>query len=417
MRRLLGFGVLCAALLVVAAGASSCRCSEDNGEEARLRKTVDAAPVHLYVGAKNAVARGASDAELEAIRRFVVDYVAADRKGGAAPPPRLSLGQLASAAKALVRMRADGAAIVRSDDEAGAVPLLPQILPGDASIAGVTTNGEHALFLVVLFALKVYPESPAPVPEEILLYEAWRTKPDALALPGAAEVTHAIRAVVFGSNDFCDLAAADAEHLAEGAYDSRELASVLALLPARPGGEGALSDAATVGRIASVLEGLAEGSVAICYSKRGDGERTGAATRRFVDAIRRTGTDSDELVLLSAFASCAEGEGEAGAAELARFAQRPGAAARAAEIAALTEYCRRTEGDPSAVFRKLNLAALALQVGALEIQRTGLHERAEELSAYRAIRAVERAVSTLLAAKDVAGAVQGLGGAARGLLD
>ena len=197
------------ALLFFAAIGLSCGKKTD---EEILKERIDSPVVHLYLASKIAILKADQSAEAKAARDELMRAIAALRgTEGPEGERRLSPRDALTLAKALYELRAEGKELLESGDEKGMAPILPKLFKPTPELAQVLDlNLEHALLLGGLLGIKFHPRTPAPVPDEILLYEAWMTKPAELKLPGIKSPAHALKAVVYGQNELCDLASAEA---------------------------------------------------------------------------------------------------------------------------------------------------------------------------------------------------------------
>jgi len=293
-------------LLVVA-----CDCGDDpSSDEERLREAIDTSSVHVYVAAKAALADGDGDAA-EKLRALSTTWSEVAR-GEASPQQAagsLSLTELASVGRAVWNLRDSGARLVRNGEDPP--PLLPVLLraTGEEALAGrIHANDEHAILLLSLFALKFHPGSPAPLPDEILLYEASRTRPDDLSIDGLAPPVRGVRAFVYGTHELCDLASRDAAELDDLTAD--ELEGLVATL-----GGTSLSEPQT--RVASAsLQALAHGATGHCYLDREEDERAREELTAFCDAAEAAGFEGHELTLTRAWLAHHAGDPQEAAAML-----------------------------------------------------------------------------------------------------
>lgn len=382
-----------ALLPVCAIAASGCLCSRERTDEERLAEQLDTTAVHVYVALKVALTSGADDpATREASQRAraLLEKLRTSRSGGG-EGAEVGVGDAVALAKALWGLRETGARIARGEGEEAGV-LLPAVLARAGAppelVAAIDANAEHALFLVVLSVLKVHPRSPVPVPEEIVLYEAWKTDPPQVAIPGAAATLHAVKAWVYGNNGYCDLAESETTAVERAGLDSAELTQGLALLgmTGRSEAGGAVDDLSWVG---PMLELVGHGAVAICNLDRGDDPKARAATRRFIASAREAGLAGEELEFLEAYVECGEGQAEAGRARLKKIAAaRGGSEAQHEDLQMLGAYCEAADATSNETLRKVVLAAKLAGLAFGKLQQSGAAEELERTDVYRAVEDV-----------------------------
>jgi len=293
----------------------ACDCEEKSDME-RLREQVDTTKVHLWVATKVAITKANSDdptvatartqlmALMEAYHAGSVadpeDIADADADGdGEAdePVPTLSASEAVELAVALWDLRATGARIVREDSEDELDPVLPMLLAArgipESFTGRIDANTEHALFMLGLFAVKLHPRGPTPVPVEILLYEAMHVDVDQLGFVGLKDPTLAARSYLYANSDYCDLAKADAAALDQG--EAQQLSELMTEL----GGEGLAAEDAR--RAAGALQAIGHGSTAICYLNREDDDNAQEELQAFVDAAERGGAAPEDLAIIRAY--------------------------------------------------------------------------------------------------------------------
>lgn len=312
---------------------SGCHCGKKSDEEI-LRERIDTTSVYLYVASKIAVTKADGSPEVAAARKelFAVievlgkaaaaHHAASLASSGSATPasstvpaalpvgtaapvapaaPKLEAADYAKLAKALWGLRSEGQEIVRSGREDQLAPILPVLLADSPEnkevIAVLDVNTEHALFLTGFFALKFHPKSPVPLPEEILLYEAWSTHSDKVRLEGMAPLVQAMKATVYGMNALCDLAAQEGA-LAEAAKD--DPAAMSASFRKMSGNRAQLDKEQAV-LVNAAARALAHGAAGKCYLDRDEREKALVEIEKFIDAAHLLGVPQRETALLRAY--------------------------------------------------------------------------------------------------------------------
>ena len=198
-------------------------CTRKESDEARLKKLIDTLPVHVYVGARAAIADTSDSRQLKVLRQRLIRIVVSGQTRDGKQED-LSLSELGGVARQVVRLRRRGAQMVREGKDSP--PILPVVLGQQRFGPGYDANTEHCITLAGMFVAKFHPRSPVPVPEELLLYEAARADPTRKPVATGAMPLHAIRAVIFARNALCDLA----QREASAAFDAPNTKRLRALL-------------------------------------------------------------------------------------------------------------------------------------------------------------------------------------------
>lgn len=400
--------------LLVAASACDCDCSEPTEEE-RLRAMIDTSSVHLYVAMKIAVTKTGDDPQVQRTRAQLLEVFAAlrrlseERSAGdtsesleeAVAGAVATSGNVLTLARALYELRAEGAEVVRTRSEDGLSPVLPVILAERAPelLPYWDMNTEHAVFLLALFVLKSHEKSPAPIPMEVLLYEAWMTDPATLRLPGLEAPVRSVRAHLYAGRALCDLARADADALAEADPEARHRAMRETF--------DTIGSAATdeeIRMLAALSRALAHGSTALCYMDRKEDEKAREELQRFVDAAEDAGVPPADTAIIRAYLAFHQGDIEATrryleqAKESELFDER-----EREDIDELLRYLRETE-DPDALtelYDRAFFATFTVRLVLHRIERSGLVEHLEESPVYAGAYAwVVGAGRTIGAARD-----------------
>ncbi len=384
------------AVLVTIAGSSGCRKKTD---EQRLRAKIDCTTVHLYVATKVALTGDPTNADVQNTRRllftaaqtsmrlFAATEHALNRTAGAtptqavAPTETLHPQDIATLAVALWRLRAEGARLVRTGDD----DRIPSVILAIATIASLTLapelrsmlnpSAEHALFFMVLLAMRFDSRVPIPVPPELLLYEADRTHAEQTGLLGLEGLLHAAKAYVYGTNDFCDLAKVETR-----AVDAAQMDPLLAASTLRTLSNNRVSlqrsEALSMNASARVL---AHGSIAMCAAKQGDTRQTINELGSVLDALNDLGISSDETATLRAFVAYEQGNTTGARAALAQARQSTTIDATTRnQIAALDAAI--AANDRRAVRHVMNDAAIAQILARILYCRL---ERSGALAAFR----------------------------------
>ena len=371
----------------------ACQCDEQTDEE-RLRERIDTTSVHLYVASKVALTKADDDPVVGAARVQLMEAIGRVQalRHGAPPAPgkaptgnspsdgtRIRAEDAAALVRALVELRAIGRDIVRSDSEDELEPMLPVLLTllGKPEMASrIDINTEHAILTLAFVALKFDERSPAPIPMEILLYEAYRTDPARIGYPGLEPLVRSVKAWIYGQNDFCDLAKVESDALAAGDPTDRQrlLGAALQDLGAGP------LDGAELIKLEAATRGVAHGETAVCYFARDDAEAARPELARFCDAAEEFGIERAELALLRAYLAYHDGD----VAETRDYLRQAKASTRIddderAEIDRLIAYLDRDDrGAFDGYFDRAFFATVVARLLISEIGNSGLMDKAKE---------------------------------------
>ena len=286
---------LFALVFFVAIGLS---CGTKSDEEI-LQERIDSTPVHLYLATKIAILKADQSPEARAARDELMRAIAALRgTEGPSGERRLSPRDALTLAKSLYELRAEGQELLESGDEKGMTPILPKLFKPTPELEKVLDlNLEHGLLLGGLFGIKFHPKTPAPVPDEVLLYEAWMTKPATLQLAGLKAPLHALKAVVYGQNELCDLAQAEAKSTREASADLANTAGALQTLS----GGAAKPSEASAKKFGAALRTLAHGTCAMCFQNKKEKEKSLEELDAMVIAAEEMGVPPGETALIRAY--------------------------------------------------------------------------------------------------------------------
>lgn len=436
------------ALALALAGCGSCR--PERTDEEKLRERIDTPKVHLYVAMKIAVTKSGEDGDVALARAALLVALAsaadfytqlgrlsaddaraveppdgadlrrvAERAGRSAGDAARRAGELAKDAVALTAalwtLRSVGAEIVRGEREDDLPPVLP-ILLAESGLPPplrekIDANAEHALLLSVFFVLKTHPKSPAPVPDEIVLYEASRTDAATLAFVGLRPIVHAVAAWVFGTAELCDLAARQARGIPEQPDDAwrRALAADLALLGDERVDPAVPEDARKLDTLHAAALGMSHGEAAVCYLQR---EQEPEALRELAvlaEAAERAGVPAEDVAPLRAYLAWKGGDVAAAEAHLRRAVASPRLTPDEREAyEELLGYLARRDARFGRAFDKAFFALFGARLFLVAVERSGLSDR---LAATPLVRKA-RDFATV-GARAVGGVQQG----AAGLLD
>jgi hypothetical protein len=420
---------LCAQLVFALAAllmtSGCCRCGKKTDEEI-LRERIDTTSVHLYLATKVAITKADAPEAVEARRQLVaiLEVLAAARKDGAPPPdgaapvvpaatptkrPEIGAAELAKLATALWLLRSEGKALLEEGHEDDLPPILPILLQKDGVapelVEVLDVNTEHALFLSALFALKFHAKSPVPVPPEILLYEAWRTRADAIRLEGFGPMVHAIKAVVYGTNELCDLAAVEGGALGAAADAAKMSASLRKL-----GGTKEL-DAKEAAMLGATARALAHGVTAKCFLDRDERDKALAELERFVAAAHEAGVPHEETALLRAYIAYEQKDYDRarGALVEARDAPSTDPETRRDIDELLADFASKDDGAVEKYFNKAYFTAVTAKIVLTRLERSGVFDDVKETRPIRALHDfVFAAVSALGGARDAIPSASGI---------
>jgi hypothetical protein len=371
---------LAPAALLLSAALLSSGCARPAGPEGRrLEEAVDSLPVHLYLAAKAAAGPGGlppapaapavaqADSPPAEVPPAEVQPAAGREGGGEVTLARVAAASLRAMEGTVHSTAARGRAVLVADREGRQPPLLPALLEraqlAPELRASLDAPTEHAVLLVALSSLKLHPTLPVPLPGEVLLYEAWRTEPERVRIPGFTQQLRALKAYTFAREGYCDLAEVEAGRLEQQAAPQGAPPDAgLRLIGARPRDEEApLLTPAQREHLEALTRTLTSGTVALCHTARGAAQEGGEALTRLLDDCERRGIDAPELQLLRAHAECTGGKPARGKARLAALAPRKDLTPEAREdLALLEQHCGG--GDAGALAPVVSSARVASAV-------------------------------------------------------
>lgn len=403
MRHAIRSTLACASLVALSLGPG-CSCARKPDEEI-LKEKIDTVSVHLYLATKSALVREGDPDAKSARERFLAVVSGAEKVGA----PDVSLGDVGGLAKDLWGMRAEGKRILASGEDAK--PFVPTLLREPALAKAVDASTEHALLLGGLFLVKFHPQSPAPIPEPILLYEAWMTKPEKVQLPGTAPAFHAIKAIVYGGNELCDLAAREAKAAGEG-DGAAAFGQTSKLLFGAELAPKQLEPAFGAAR------GVAHGMAGVCYLERGEPEKAATELDAFCDEAEKLGTPTGELGLVRAWVALSRKD----VAKAKKHLEDAKASAKSPEDKkAIEELAAKLDSDPKALAAYLGkgrLALFAIELGYRHVAGSGVLDAVGKSDVGRVLGSFGRATGAVMSkAKEVTPSWEDAKGGAKALWD
>jgi len=353
-------------------------CTRKESDEARLKKLIDTLPVHVYVGARAAIADTSDSRQLKVLRQRLIRIVVSGQTRDGKQED-LSLSELGGVARQVVRLRRRGAQMVREGKDSP--PILPVVLGQQRFGPGYDANTEHCITLAGMFVAKFHPRSPVPVPEELLLYEAARADPTRKPVATGAMPLHAIRAVIFARNALCDLA----QREASAAFDAPNTKRLRALLTDI--GQTTITDAQLTS-LAAGLEALAHGAVALCQLRRDEPLKAHGSLARMLGASQKAGVRAAELDYLRAYLECSESKDRAkrGLTRLAALSSRkdlPGYLR--GDLHPLKQYCTTAAGTSSNLLRKVAFSRMTIRLAMTHVEAAGVTDAVGKNDAYRVV--------------------------------
>ncbi len=398
-RRLEPGGWLKAAVFALGLCVAGCKCSKTSDEEI-LRERIDAAQVHLYLAGKIAVLKADQSEDAKAAMTAITSALRALRGEADGdspatteeqPAPDISPTDLFVLAKSLYALKKEGEELLRSGDEKGMKPVLPLLFNPNAELADAfNLNLEHAILLTGLFALKFHPRIPVPVPAEILLYEAWMTEPESL-MPGLQSFIRAERALVFGTNELCDLSAAQGRGIEAEQASIEQLAAVIQLSGARPN-----LDETEVKEAYGALRALTHGVSAHCYLVREEPDNAVEELDRTLQALEEAGIPGEQTALLRAYVAVHRGDQAKGKEYLQVAIDWPGTAADTkTDLVALRD---KLSDDPNVFAKKLGKGWFLFYLGKIVVRHldeSGVFDELKETELVRTVRGFITATTRL----------------------
>jgi hypothetical protein len=340
------------ALVLLLTVTSGCQCGDKTDEEI-LKERIDCTAVHLYLAAKIAIVKADQSPEAKAARDQLMKVLKAIEgssstagAGGGAPTRKMSGTDVFELAKALYHLRAEGEELLESGDEKGLKPFLPILLDAPPELAKVLDlNMEHALLLGTMFILKFHPKAPTPIPDELMLYEAWMTDTKKL-IPGLRGLMPSIKATVYGNNELCDLAAKEAEIAEQERGELAKIAEMISVIA----GEKTTFEAEQAKQVDAAVRAIAHGVSANCYLGREENEKAIDELDQFVDAAGELGIPETELALIRGYIALEKGDHAAAKTHLETARDNPNVSAETKEN--LQEVIDNLEGEDSGIIEE-----------------------------------------------------------------
>jgi hypothetical protein len=391
-------------------------------DEEELKARLDNLKVHLYLAGKSAVAQVATSGESKAVKEQLLVVVggvqtsvsgtlqAADAgtqgstdAGTATQAPRpLKLEEVGALAKALWDTREIGRKVL-IEDKAALPPVLPVLLtPFQVSpelLSRIDGPTDHAVLFAAMALLKLHPDSPVPLPSELLLYEAANTAPAQVKIPGFAPQLAALKTYTLAMEGLCDLAEKEALSLeALGANQEPRLAEGLKLLT----GQDVPMTAEQLEHLHGLSRVLAYGSLTRCQLQKDLTAKAQVSMGLFLDAAEQNGVELPELQVLRASLECGSETVEKGKARLAALAKRGDLSGSTREsLEQLERSCARGEVKLKGIASQVKLGRVVVLVAWSHLRNSGL---LEVLAAQPWVKAVG---DFLTALGNVAGKVPG----------
>jgi hypothetical protein len=367
-------------------------CTRRSDEE-RLRAAIDVLPVHLYVALKVALLEPERDADVKATRARLdeVRTIMVLRTSTNAGAEHVGVGDALALGRALWALRGIG----QQEVAAGRESTLPPLLAGaEAQLGEIDRGTDHALLLLGLLLAKIHPQSPTPVPQALLLYEAWMTGSDPLSLAALEPTARSAQAYVYASSDLCDLAMAHTAELAQHALGEAEREALWRSLE----GFGRLASHAPGAGLTAALAGtlpwwsriLAHVTTARCLDARKQPLEATREWERAVDVAGRAGFPETELSFLRAYLAHRGGDAASLRTHLtsARASSLLDATARGEIDALIEHYAASDSPAPSSLFDSVSLAGFVAKMGYQRMQQVGLFEALAATPAFERARSV-----------------------------
>lgn len=422
----------------IALSLAASGCHRHRTDEQILREKIDVTTVHLYVATKIAITRADSDPEVRAARAQIVRAVDAfDRlrgtsvavQAGMPQPTHAALAPVPEAppldprdvvrlASALWSLRSEGKRIVEEGREDRLPPVLPILLgahgvPPEAA-AVFDSNAEHSLLVSALLLAKLHPRVPTPIPDEIILYEASMSHPEALRIPVLAPIVRTARAYIYGTNELCDLAARDAAALSQMPRGTASQWN--AALGQATGRTASLSDHETLATEGS-FRVIAHGATAACYFGRHEPANARRELRLFLDDVEVLGIPPYQVAPLRAYLAFEDGDRAAAHTILVDARANPAvdAESRAEIDRMLTAVDANDASFVEHQYNRARVTALTVRFAIIALDRAGAFDamRASPLVA-RAADFGGAASNTLAQTQRSAANLGGAGESARG---
>ncbi len=339
-------------LVLLLAVTSGCQCGDQTDEEI-LKERIDCTAVHLYLAAKIAIIKADQSPEAKAAQDEllkVFDALHGSGKtagaGGGSPTHEMTATDALALAKALYHLRSEGEELLESGNEKGLKPLLPLLLDAPPELAKVLDlNMEHALLLSTMFILKFHPKAPTPIPDELMLYEAWMTDTKKL-IPGLRGLMPSIKSIVYANNELCDLAAKEAEIAEQERGELTKIAETISVIV----GESTTFEAEQAKQVDAAVRVIAHGVSANCYLDRDARDKAIEELDQFVEAASELGIPEAELALIRGYIALEKGDHPAAKKHLETARDNPAIDAETRDN--LQEVIDNLEGEDSGIIEE-----------------------------------------------------------------
>ncbi len=383
-------------LLGLVLAFSGCDCGKKSDEEI-LKERIDTTKVHLYLATKIAIIKADQSPEAKAARDALMAALDAwrgtpreDGKGF-----EMTAADALALVKALLALRQEGKELLESGDEKGLKPILPLLFSPHPELAEVLDmNMEHALLLTGMFVLKFHPRSPLPIPPEIMLYEAWMTDSSKL-MPGLSGLLQAEKAIIYGTNELCDLAALEGAAAEIEADNAELLASALKTVS----GNDAI-DPKKARMINSGVRAIAHAVTAQCYQQRDEGEKAIDELDKALDAAEELGTPKGELALVRAYIALSRDD-HAGAKEQLTIA-RDDANTTPDDKQDIEAILANLEDDPNIFEKKLGKAFFVIYMAKIILRTLDRQGAFDELKDTELVKTIDGFLSSVAGALEQA---------------
>ncbi len=385
------------ALAVLAVALLGCR--RHKSDEDLLRERIDVTSVHLYVATRYALTAPESDANARVVRNDLATLVrstetllaaASGTHQSTGTAPTIAAGDLPRLTLALWQLRAEARRLMREAPERDVPPVFPALISsrmGAEQSALWTRDTEHAFLLAVFLALKFSERDPVPLPIELVLYEAWMTRPDHLPAPGLEPLVHGMKATVFGLNDLCDLSATEAAHPSLERDASSRAATASSL--ARISGRSLSLESRQLALIDASARAAAHGSASVCfYFSRHDATRGLRELRRFVEASHDAGVPPSKTATLRAWIAYEDGDMAAARRALDEARNDPDASpeTRRALDELLHDFTVHDDGAVARYYDKAHLSLLVARMVFDSLDRSGAFDGIKDSDISRTLR-------------------------------
>jgi hypothetical protein len=398
-------------ILLSAVGTFGCGCSKKKSDdEQRLKKRIDVTSVHLYASAKAAISE---DSSLGEMRDNILKNLA---KGGSSEVTdianKIDISEMVMLGKAVLNMKEAGRDIVRGKRDEGE-PLIPLLLKASGApswtVEPVDRNTDHGMLFMGTALLNMNGRSPMPIPSEVVLYEAWRTDAAALKIPGLDALVFSMRSLIYGNNDFCDLAEADSRSAERASRNIDKFVKGIALIS-----EGKVqAGPENVKYLPNAIRALANAGPAVCYYKRGDDKSARPKLKTFLDEVRATGfADSETMDFLNAFYLCGGDSDEVSKGKaLAAKMSPPATQKSTVEQQLLAAYCDASAGNKLEIARKISFAAKVAQTALASSEQSGIVEGLKDSKLFKGTMGLSAlAQKAASSTNQISGAVDALKG-------